>query len=95
MYASLECDYLKKTEKQALEKFRKDCGDDRECLEYPELKDDITELDLEDDEITVSIDNDLGFFCFRIPLDMGMYEKVISVAIKKMNKLKTLMETVK
>lgn len=62
---------------------------------YPELKDSIDDLEITEDNIDVMVSNELGSFSITIPLDSPMLEKILTVTIKKMNKIKSMIESLK
>lgn len=59
-----------------------------------DIPDEIGEITVEDNEMTVNFSNEFGFFAVTFPVDEVM-EDVIRIAIKKMNKIKTMLESLK
>ena len=59
-----------------------------------EVSDEIGEIVVGDDEITVNFSNDLGYFTVAFLVNEVM-EDVMRIAIKKMNKIKTMLESLK
>lgn len=60
-----------------------------------DIEEEIQSLEIEDNKITIDIQNELGFFSITIPIDTETLEQILSVAIKRMNKIKTMLETLK
>lgn len=56
--------------------------------------DETGEIIVEEDEITVNISNEIGYFTISFPTE-NITEDILRVAIKKMNRIKTMIETLK
>ena len=97
MYANMDDKFLVKTRKEASKQAIEEMGteDGKDYLIYPELKDSIDNLEFEEGNISVMVSNELGCFSFDIPLDTLALEQILSIAIKKMNKIKTMLESLK
>jgi hypothetical protein len=96
MYVSLNKPFLVKTEKKAIEESIAQFGDEgKNSLLYEGIKEDSMEIEVEDDEIVMDIHNDLGYFNISIPLNTDTLEQIISVVIRRMNKMKSLLESLK
>lgn len=100
MYASINKDWFLKNEKEALEESIANLGEEegKNNLVFPELKDDFTvgEILLEDDgKIHVDLENKLGYFSIEIPIDDELEIALIEQGVKKLNKLKTILEATK
>lgn len=96
MYANLDEKFLRKTTEKAREESVASIGDDgKDDLMYPDLNDKIEEFNIAENEIELSVSNELGFFSIRIPLDSDDLEQMLSIVIKKMNKIKTMLESMK
>lgn len=97
MYVNINEQFLEKTKEEARKESIEVVGeeDGKHNLVYQETKDEIEELNIEDDKIEISFSNELGYFSFNIPLDTNALEQLLSVTIKRMNKIKTLLESLK
>lgn len=99
MYASINKDWFLKNQQEAVEEAVKSYGEEeKNNLVFPELKDDFTvgEILLEDDgRIHVDLENKLGYFSIEIPIDDELEIALIEQGVKKLNKLKTILEATK
>ena len=96
MYVNIDGSFLDKSRKEASKEAITSMGDvGKNFLIYPELKDEFDELNFEEDRIEVMITNELGSFSFTIPMDTMALEQILTVTIKKMNKIKTMLESLK
>ena len=96
MYVNLDKQFLEKTKEEANKDAIADTGDEgKNELLYAELTDELENFEITDDEISVAFSNKLGYFSVTIPIDADALEQLISVTIKRMNKIKTLLETLK
>jgi hypothetical protein len=97
MYANLDEDFLAKTKDKAKEQAVSEMGKEnaKDCLIYSELKDDFDEISFEDESINVTVSNNLGSFTFEIPLNSAAFEEILSIVIRKMNKIKSMLESLK
>jgi len=70
---------------------------DKEAYSYlfKDLKAEIDELEIHEDYIFVSLSNNLGSFNFRIPLGIQDFITMMELTIKRMNKIKTILEAMK
>lgn len=97
MYVNLNEQFLEKSKKEAKEVAIAQFGEEgKDNLLYEDTAEDVLqELEIGDAKITVGIENELGYFSFDIPLDTDALEQLLTVVIKRMNKIKTLLESVK
>jgi len=96
MYVNLNEKFLERTKKKAKEKSISESGDDgKDNLMYEEINENIVIDEITDEHILVSIDSDLGYISFEIPLTADVLEDLLGMVIKKMNKIKTLIESLK
>jgi len=97
MYVRLSGDFIDKTKKKANKTAVEELGIEAENdLLYPETeKDKIEVVEITDKEIVVDVTNELGFFSFSIPITTEILENLLSVVIKRMNKIKTMLESLK
>ena len=97
MYLNIDEKALEKTKEKARKDAISEMGEDsgKYSLLYDNTKDTIEETEIDDDKIKVSVSNDLGFFFIEIPIDTFLLEQILSFSIKKMNKIKSLLETLK
>jgi hypothetical protein len=95
MYAEIDDKFLIRTRKEAIEEALATDTENKNKLLYPELNDGIEKFDIEEDKIEIGISNSLGFFSFDIPLDANILVQMVTIAIKKMNKVKAFMESIK
>ena len=91
MHVSINEEFLDKTRKEA--KANGEPG----MLEYGSkaLYDKITEMQVTDDFAYYTIRNELGVFFIQIPLDNKFFSLALPIVIKQMNKIKTLIESLK
>lgn len=95
MYANIHEKYIIKHKETAKKEAIAIFGEkDREdMLIFDEVSPDtIDEIEFEDDKINITFSNDMGSFSIEIPLDGSDWERLLSVIIRRMNKIKTLIE---
>lgn len=68
---------------------------ENDSLLWEELETSIDNLEITEDEINIGMNNDLGYFSISIPLDSSIVEQILEVTIKKMNKIKSLIQNLK
>jgi hypothetical protein len=96
MYASLNEDFLNKTKIKAKKDSIDDFGDDgKDNLLYADLAEKIIDTDITEDSISITVETDLGNFSLDIPLTSGNWEILLTLIIRRMNKIKTMMEALK
>lgn len=95
MYAQIDGKFLEKTESEAIKEALSNDSDDKNQLLYPELKDTIEEVNIDENKIEIVLTNGLGYFSISVPLDSKIIEDLLSVTLKKMNKIKALIEALK
>jgi len=98
MYIWLNLDFLEKNKKKAKEtaiSLAAEEGENAMCWEELDFKIEECYIDSDNDTIHVSIDSDLGYFILEIPIELNMLESMVALAVKKLNKVKTLLETIK
>lgn len=96
MYISLDKAFLEKNKAKAIEASINMSGKEgNDTLLFEETTDSIEELDIKEDSIEVIVSNELGYFSLEIPLDTSDWETLLGIVIKRMNKMKTLLETLK
>jgi len=94
-YISINEEFLKEHKEQAKEDALAE--DNKTNLLFDnKLVDSCEEFDItESGNITISFSNDLGFYCFDYQLTDDDLCRIISLGIKKLNKLKTVLEGLK
>ncbi|HKU48738.1 MAG TPA: hypothetical protein VJP79_02190 [Nitrososphaera sp.] len=95
MYATLSRPFvdktLKKVNQEAIKEFSGEENPERDFYHY-DLKDHEIKISIEDDELNVSVENELGSFYFSRKLTTDDMVNVIENAVKKANKIKTILE---
>jgi hypothetical protein len=96
MYTSLNEDFLNKTKAKAKEDSVAEYGDDgKDKLLYADLADKVIDMEITEDSINIGFETDLGYFSVDIPLTAENWETLLTLMIKRMNKIKTMMEALK
>jgi hypothetical protein len=103
MDLNIQRDEFEKQKKQAQKRFNEEYKNDEPDSVYmwEDLWLDYSEEVIEGDTLKISgtmktqDDEDLGFFTLRIPLDFEKLIEIFQGYIKKLNKVKTVMETIK
>lgn len=98
MYISLNKLFLEKTQEEANKEAIAELGNDgKNLLIYSNnLSVRIDSLGIDDDgTISVTFTTNLGDFSVEIPLDNNTLELILSAVIKRMNKIKTLLESLR
>jgi len=97
MYVQLDGSYLERTRAKANEEAISSVGEEegKNQLMYPELKDEVSSFEIEENKISVSFSNELGYFSMEIPISLEDLEQIMSLTIKKLNKIKSLLESLK
>lgn len=82
--------------KKALDEGRKEWDENNEEIggSIIDTEDSIGEISVDDEEMSVEIINKFGSFYTKFPTD-NRIEDILKVAIRKMNKIKNLIETLK
>ena len=92
----IEEDFFEKNKEKARKASIEFGGKEYEkSLQFDWLTSEIEELSFEDDKIELQFSNPLGYFSINIPLDAEDLERLLGVVIKRMNKIKTMLETLK
>ena len=98
MYATIHENFIKNNRKkafnEAIDMFGVEGREDMLIFEDVEPNT-LKEIGIHDDSIEVVLNNNMRSFSFNIPLDSDDWEKLLSVMIKRMNKIKSLMESLK
>lgn len=96
MYANIDAKFLEKTRKQASEEAVAELGDDTtDRLLYDEMADKMEIDQIDDDSLFITIENKLGVFSIDLPLTPENLEVILGIALKRMNKIKSLLENLK
>ncbi|MHA1852526.1 MAG: hypothetical protein ACTSUF_03355 [Candidatus Heimdallarchaeaceae archaeon] len=96
MYVNLDKEFIERTKLKANKEAISEMGEDgKNCLLYAELQEKIESIEITENEIIIDVDTELGYFSLSIPIDTEFLEQLLSVVVKKMNKIKTLLETLK
>jgi len=99
MYASIDLDFLNKNLEQAKKRSIEDLGeaDGAKFAQFPDgtFRAEVCEFEVNDENISISFDTELGFITVDIPMNVQIQEAVLSATIRKMNKIKSLLETLK
>lgn len=94
MYLSLDKKFLEKTKEKAIQQDIDDGGEGHSLL-WSDLEDTIDRFEIIDDNLFVSVSSKAGYISFEIPIDHENMETLLLVVLKKLNKLKTLIESTK
>ncbi len=103
MDLNIQVSEFEKQKKDAQKRFNKEYPNDKENSVYmwEDLWLDYSEEVVEDNMLKISgtmktqNDEDLGFFNLKVPLDFEKLIEIFQSYIKKLNKVKTVMESVK
>jgi len=99
MYIHIDSQFYEKDKERAKERAdQQGLNDDKESSPSLmwETLDEISDVEIEDDgSITVGISNDLGYFNITYQLDTDDLMKIAQVIVKRLNKFKTIMESLK
>jgi hypothetical protein len=96
MYVCLSESFLEKNKEEAKQEAITELGkDDNNSLLFSELPDTINDFAIDNNVLTIGIDTKLGFFSIDITLDAEKQELLLSMVIKQMNKIRTMLETLK
>jgi hypothetical protein len=101
MDISLDLDFLDGARKDMMSKGNKDLEYDKESKDWnshgiiENIKDEMVDFEITDTKIEVTVANDMGCFSFEIPLTNDVLECIVVATIKKMNKIKSLIESLK
>jgi hypothetical protein len=94
MYITLNEEYLDKTRKEA--KKEAESNEMKDNLMYDGTGTDVITIEeVTDTEIHISVENKLGYFTIDVPITTDFLEDIVALSIKKMNKIKALLESVK
>lgn len=94
MYINLDKEYLEENMKKANDEAKSVMGDEGDSsLLFPNLVDSVDDFEIQDDTtLNVSFSNDLGYFNFKVKLDLDDLAKLMEILSKKVNKIKTILE---
>jgi hypothetical protein len=97
MYVNIDTDFFDKSRKVAEKEAIAELGEDdgKNHALWTDLVDNIEIDEISDANILVHIENKLGFFSFEIPLTTDNLIDILEIAVKKANKIKTLLEASK
>ena len=98
MYVEINSKFYEKNKEKQLKHAKETIDADIEGPIWTdaEMVDKIDTLDIDEDgHITIVITNTLGYFCFDLPLGTEELISLFEVAVKKMNKIKTMLEALK
>lgn len=94
MDAQINKEYFDKNQEKALKKYSEDfSGEEKEGYRF-EVPDDpeYTEAEFTDEGLQVTLSNNLGWFTATIPIDEV---KMLEFVVKKINKMRTVLEGLK
>lgn len=95
MYASIDSKFLEKNKEKALKDYKEETGEEDERYLFTNLDDRVESVIEETGKITIMVSNSLGYFSIEYNLDSEDLIRLFEVAVKKMNKVKTLLESLK
>lgn len=98
LYINLEREFYNDTLKRAEKEAIKDLGDEAKDKWAIWNFDDASVNDWEindEGELVISMDTKLGYFSMTVPLTNEMMESLISLTVKRLNKFKSLLESLK
>lgn len=99
VYINLEKEFLKKTEKKANEDAIAEMGEEsgENILMYSDLKEDECYIDEINDDgiINIIINGEWGYIGAKIGLDDDDFIKIANLLIKRFNKFKSVVESLK
>ena len=103
VYLELDVETFEKEKLQAKKQFEENCpNDDGVKYQWPDLEFDCSEDEFKDGFLTLSgslknpkTDNDLGYVSIKMKMDSERTIEVINAYMKKLNRLKTVLEATK
>jgi hypothetical protein len=98
MYVNINENFLTKNKAEAKKQAIADFGEDTTQLVFTDTdigNDIIQSLEISDEKITVDVENNFGWFSVDIPIDVDLLEQLLTLTIKRMNKIRTLLESLK
>lgn len=98
MYANVKADFVEKEKEKAnfnaIQELGKEEG--KNALLWTNIEDSIEDVSIEENgDVFVCWNNRLGSFSLTLELDTDDFIKLLEIAVKKANKIKTLLEASK
>ena len=94
LYLHINKEYLNKTKKEANKKSKEDDEESKDYL-WEDLNFKLECIELNNGKLSVSGETDLGFIGLDFHLDMDIAIEVIKFYMKKLEKLKSVLESTK
>ncbi|MDO8623184.1 MAG: hypothetical protein Q7R52_02965 [archaeon] len=98
-YISIDKEFFEKTKEKAFEREKEQNGEDAKSYLYEDKNlgsETITIDEIQDNgTISFNIINDLGYFSFELPLDDDNLIGIVSIITKRLNKFKSVLESLK
>ncbi len=92
MYVNLDSVYLKKHWDSARSDAKAEGFDeDGKDMLFAEIGSD-PEVEISEKEISAHVSTDLGFFSMSIPIEGVLLEKILEIAVKRMNKMRSALQ---
>ena len=94
LYANIDKDWIDKNEAMGRKTTKENTGEENNDLTFEEVE--IRSIDAEfDDNINFNLDTKLGYLSFTWEMSMRDLISILEIAIKKSNKIKTMLESIK
>ena len=99
MYISINGKFLDKHRAEAKATSIANIGEedqkDEDSLTWEDLNATVEDMEINENDISFSATTDLGYFSIEIPIDSDFVEQILDLTIKKMNKIKTMIQSLK
>jgi len=97
IYINLKKDFLTRTKQSANKKAIDELGEEEgiNSLLYPELPAKVEIEEITEHSLLLSVSSELGFFSIDVELGQEELIELISIAVKKLNKFKGILESLK
>lgn len=95
LYVSLNHDFLEQTKLEANKAAVKEMGEPTKDYRWPDLDATCPEFGIEEGELHIAFDCDLGYFSFHYDLDKKDRIEMLEDSIRLINKFKAALEALK
>lgn len=95
VYLNIDSKGFEKTKEAALKRAKESCGDEGSFYEYPNLKWGVDSIEFDNGALSVDGSTEIGYIGVKLNLDIDIVIKIIEFYMKKLGKLKTVLEATK